>query len=65
MPYDEALKIRKTNLSKGLFAYYKDHVMVHKGKYNLSFIYYYEVYVIIIIKRIQTMALGCTWKKVS
>lgn len=31
MPYDEALKIRKTNLSKGLFAYYKDHVMVHKG----------------------------------
>ncbi len=32
MPYSEALKIRKTNLSKGLFAYYKDHVMVHKGK---------------------------------
>jgi len=29
--FDESLKIRKSNLSKGLFAYYKDHIMVHKG----------------------------------
>lgn len=38
MSYDEALKIRKTHLSKGIFAYYKDHVMIHKGYFLNKFI---------------------------
>jgi len=29
--FEEGLKARQTHLSKGLFAYYKDHVMVHQG----------------------------------
>lgn len=28
---EESLKIRKETFSKGLFAYYKDHIMVHQG----------------------------------
>ena len=29
--YDDAFKTRKANLSKSLFAYYKNHVMIHQG----------------------------------
>lgn len=31
MSYDEALEIRKNNITKGMLTYYKDHVMVHQG----------------------------------
>jgi hypothetical protein len=30
--FDDALKTRKANFSKGLFAYYKKHVMIHQGR---------------------------------
>ena len=31
MDYNDAFNVRKNNLSKGIFAYYKEHVMIHKG----------------------------------
>jgi alanine-glyoxylate transaminase/(R)-3-amino-2-methylpropionate-pyruvate transaminase len=31
VPYDEALRARKENLSKGMLTYYKNHVMINQG----------------------------------
>lgn len=31
LSFEDALKIRKTNFSKGLFAYYKEPIMIHQG----------------------------------